>query len=54
MRPETDPREQERISEPHARQPQHQRRCTGKEQQESYVVEIPVPDGSAVDEDVQI
>ena len=32
--------------EPHARQPQHKRRRGGEEQQEGYVVEISVPDGS--------
>ena len=54
MRPEPDPCEQERIPGPHARQPQHKRHRAGKEQQEGYVVEIPVPDWRAVDEDVQI
>ena len=44
--------EQERIPKPHARQPQHQRRRTGKEQQEGYVVEITVLDRSPIDEDV--
>ena len=52
VRPEPDPCEQERIPEPHARQPQHQRRHTGEEQQEGYIVEIPVPDGSC--QDVQV
>ena len=41
--------EQERIPEPHARQPQHKRRRGGEEQQEGYVMEIPVPDGSGSD-----
>ena len=44
--------EQERIPEPHTRQPQHKRRRRGEEEKEGYVMEIPVPDGSAVDEDV--
>jgi len=53
MRPLPKSREQERIQKPHARQPQPQRRRGGEEQQEGYVVEIPVPDGSA-DEAVQV
>ena len=52
LRPEPGPREQERIHEPHARQPQHKRRRTGKEQQEGYVVEIPALDMNAIEEDV--
>jgi len=54
MRPEPDPCEQERIHEPHARQPQRQRRRTGKKQQEGYVVKIPMPDRSAIEQDVHI
>jgi len=52
VHPRSNPREQERIPEPHARQPQHQRRRGSEKQQEGYVVEIPVPDGSG--EDVQV
>jgi len=54
MRPHPDPREQERIQKPHARHPQNQRRRGGEEQQEGYVVEIPVPDGRTVCEAVQV
>jgi len=46
--------EQERIQKPHACQPQHQRRRGGEKQQEGNVVEIPVPDGSSVYEDIQV
>jgi len=53
-RPEPFPCEQERITKPHARQPQRKRRRTGKEQQEYYVVEITVPDWSLVEEDIHI
>ena len=53
VRPESNPCEQERIPEPHARQPQHQRRRGGEEQQEGYVMEIPVANGRAR-EDIQV